>query len=55
MDFMSKKELIRIQCLQKFMYDKVVPKYFGNRDYRQAALAQMKIPEYNTQNALLFF
>lgn len=55
LDFLPKKELLRVQCLQKYIYNRIIPSYFGNKEFRRNVLGQMKIPEYHIQNAVLFF
>ena len=55
MDYLPKRDLLRLQCLCKYMYETVAPNYFGNRQFRFQVLGQMRLPEVKVQNAVLFF
>ena len=38
MDYLPKSDLLRLQCLCKYMHTSITPNYFGNRQFRANVL-----------------
>ena len=55
LDFMTAPELLKMQQVNRFLYDSLLPQYFSTTADRRHVLRSMAIPQYNTKQSILLF
>ena len=55
LDFVTASELLKLQLINKYVYNSLMPTYFSTSKERKNILSKLKIPEKICRKAILLF